>query len=211
MIGKDGEQLGILDTRKAIDLAQGLGLDLVAMSITSDPPVCRIMDYGKYKYQQKKKAQEAKKNQVIVEVKEIQLRPKTDLHDIDHKAKSVIGFLEEGDKAKVSVFFRGREMEHVHMGWDTLREFAVKLNDKAILETPPRLEGKRLSCIFAPIPKGKKMNPGHLVESMPRTPPPRRNSGAPYGGGYHAPSQQPQAQPAAVAPTQSSSDGAEKA
>lgn len=175
MIGKEGEQLGILDTRKAIELAAGMGLDLVAVAEKSDPPVCKIMDYGKYKYQQKKKVQEAKKNQVIVEVKEIQLRPKTDQHDLDHKAKSVLGFLEEGDKAKVAVFFRGREMEFVQMGFETLRLFTTKLLDKAILESPPRFEGRRLWCIFAPIPTGKKLAPGHLLESFPKTVPSKKS------------------------------------
>lgn len=174
VVGKDGEQLGILDKVKAIDLANGMGLDLVEVAAKSDPPVAKIMDYGKYKYEEKKKTQAARKKQVVVEVKEIQIRPKTDKHDLDHKAKSVIGFLEEGDKAKVTVFYRGREMEHIEMGWAALIEFAGMLQDKAVLEVNPKLEGKRLSCIFGPIPTGKKLPPGHLVASMPKPPPPKR-------------------------------------
>lgn len=184
VIGKDGEQLGLLDTRQAVQLAESMNLDLVEVAAKSDPPVCKIMDYGKYKYQEKKKSQLAKKNQVIVEVKEIQIRPKTEEHDLGHKAKSAIGFLEDGDKVKVTVFYRGRELEHIETGWNTLMEFTEMLQDKAILEAPPKMEGKRLGCMFGPVPPGKKMSPGHLVASMPKAPPPKR----PMGGGFAPPS-----------------------
>ncbi len=166
MIGKDGEQLGIIDTRQAIQLAESMGLDLVQVADKSDPPVCKIMDYGKYKYQEKKKAQQARKNQVVVELKEIQIRPKTEKHDLEHKAKSCLKFLDEGDKAKVTVVYRGREMEHQETGWETLLEFTELLKDEAMVETQPRMEGKRLSCIFAPLLPGKKNGPGSLVASL---------------------------------------------
>jgi len=175
VIGKDGEQLGILDTRQAVNLAEGMGLDLVEVAGKSDPPVCKIMDYGKYKYQEKKKLQVAKKKQVIVEIKEIQIRPKTETHDLEHKAKSALGFLEEGDKVKVTVFYRGRELEHIETGWETLIHFAEKLTDQAVLETPPKLEGKRLACIFSPPAPGKKLAVGSLLASFPKNPPMRRN------------------------------------
>jgi translation initiation factor IF-3 len=177
-IGKDGEQLGILDTRQARELAESMGLDLVMVAPNSDPPVCKIMDYGKFKYEEKKKAQIAKKKQVQVEIKEVQLRPKTDVHDLEHKAKSTLKFLESGDKTKVTVFYRGRELQNITMGWETLKEFAALLQDKAILEVPPKMEGKRLSCLLAPVPAGKKVAPGTLesqiLEKLPsgfRAPP----------------------------------------
>jgi translation initiation factor IF-3 len=165
-----------------------MNLDLVEVAAKSDPPVCKIIDYGKYKYQEKKKAQVAKKNQVIVEVKEIQIRPKTEDHDLDHKARSAIGFLEEGDKVKVTVFYRGRELEHIETGWQTLLEFTEKLQDKAILESNPKMEGKRLGCLFGPVPPGKKLNPGHLLASMPKAPPPKRPLISQGGGGMPPPS-----------------------
>lgn len=133
------------------------------------------MDYGKYKYQEKKKTQQAKKKQVIVEIKEIQIRPKTEEHDLAHKARSAQKFLEEGDKVKVTVFYRGRELEHIETGWQTLLEFAEKLEDQAVLEVSPKLEGKRLACIFGPPAPGKKPNPGALVASFPKPPPPKRS------------------------------------
>lgn len=151
-----------------------MNLDLVEVAGKADPPVCKIMDYGKYRYQEKKKTQVAKKKQVIVEIKEIQIRPKTESHDLEHKAKSALGFLEDGDKVKVTVFFRGRELEHIDMGWMTLIHFAEKLNDMAALEAPPKLEGKRLACLFGPLGGTKKPIPGSLVASFPKPPPPKR-------------------------------------
>jgi translation initiation factor IF-3 len=155
-------------------LAESMSLDLVEVAGKADPPVCKIMDYGKYRYQEKKKTQVAKKKQVIVEIKEIQIRPKTESHDLEHKAKSALGFLEDGDKVKVTVFFRGRELEHIDMGWMTLIHFAEKLNDMAALEAPPKLEGKRLACLFGPLGGTKKPIPGSLVASFPKPPPPKR-------------------------------------
>lgn len=173
VIGRDGEQLGILNTREAINIAEGMGLDLVQVAEKADPPVCKIMDYGKFKYQEKKKAQEAKKKQVVVEVKEIQIRPKTELHDLQHKARSALSFLEDGNKVKVTVFYRGREMEHLAVGWQTLIEFAEQLEDKAVLEAYPKMEGKRLGCLFGPVNPNKKAAPGSLVASFPPPPPPK--------------------------------------
>ncbi len=171
MIGKDGEQLGILDTRVARDMAQEMGVDLVNVSPTTDPPVCKIMDYGKFKYEEKKKQKVAKQKQVVVEVKEVQLRPKTDLHDLEHKAKNTLKFLAEGNKTKVTVFYRGRELQNIAMGWQTLQDFAKLLDDQATLEAPPKMEGKRLSCLVGPVPKGKKVAPGTLVQGFPSEPP----------------------------------------
>lgn len=161
-----------------------MGLDLVQVADKADPPVCKIMDYGKYKYEEKKKNQEARKKQTVVEIKEIQIRPKTEMHDLQHKAKSALSFLEEGDKVKVTVFYRGREMEHIEVGWKTLIEFTEVLEDKAILEAPPRMEGKRLACLFGPLPPGKKVPPGALVASFPPPPKPK--------GSYNPPPPPPQ-------------------
>jgi translation initiation factor IF-3 len=168
-----------------------MALDLVEVAGQADPPVCKIMDYGKFKYEEKKKAQHSRKKQVVIELKEVQIRPKTDQHDLGHKAKSTLGFLDDGDKAKITVVFRGRELEHVDMGWDTLVEFIQKLQDKAICEVPPRLEGKRLSCILAPLPSGKKLPVGGLLASMPKPRFPARNM---IGGPVHV------AQPATSVP-----------
>lgn len=172
VIGKDGEQLGILDIRKALQIAESLNLDLVEVASKADPPVCKIMDYGKYKFQEKKKLQQARKNQVHVEIKEIQIRPKTESHDLAHKAKSAISFLEDGDKVKITVFFRGREMEHLETGWQTLLEFMKRIDDQAIIEAKPKMEGKRLALMLGPLTPGKKNPPGTLVQfiqsSMPR-------------------------------------------
>lgn len=170
VIGKDGEQLGILDIRKAVQLAEELGLDLVQVAEKADPPVCKIMDYGKHKYEEKKKSQIAKKKQVVIELKEVQIRPKTEGHDLEHKSKKSLEFLAEGNKVKVIVFYRGREMEHLGVGWETLSKFLKKLDDAAIIEVPPRMEGRRLSCILGPIPTGKKMPEGHLLASLPKPP-----------------------------------------
>jgi translation initiation factor IF-3 len=180
VIGSEGEQLGIMDTREARSLAESQGLDLVQVAATSDPPVCKILDYGKFKYEEKKKQKVAKKKQIQIEIKEIQLRPKTDVHDLDHKAKSAVKFLEEGDKVKVTVFYRGRELQHIQGGWDTLNEFTARLQDKATIEVMPKMEGRRLSCQFTPLPPNKKLPPGHLLSTMPKSGPTPR-------GGYSAP------------------------
>lgn len=155
------------------------------------------MDYGKYKYQEKKKAQAAKKKQVVVELKEIQIRPKTEAHDLEHKAKSVLGFLEDGNKAKITVVYRGRELEHLDQGWDTLVEFVEKLGDRALLESQPRFEGRRMFCIFAPLGAGKKPVPGSLVSGLVKPPNIARKA-----------AQQAAAQAAALAATHNSGSGA---
>lgn len=169
VIGKDGENLGIIETRKAIALAEESGMDLVQVSVKADEdtPVCRIMDYGKYKYDLQKKARAAKKKQSVVELKEIQVRPKTEEHDLAHKAKKSLGFIADGNKVKVIVFFRGFELSRIETGYDTLIEFIKKIDDKAVIETPPKMEGRRISLILSPITPGKKLPAGHLLASLP--------------------------------------------
>jgi translation initiation factor IF-3 len=125
-------------------------LDLVEVSPTAEPPVCRIMDYGKFKYQQSKKLQEARKKQVQVQVKEVKLRPKTDEHDLLFKIKHVRRFLEEGNKAKITVVFRGREITHMNLGQVALDRFVEDLKDLAIIEVRPKMEGRNMFIIVAP-------------------------------------------------------------
>jgi translation initiation factor IF-3 len=150
VIGADGEALGVIPTSKALELAEQQQLDLVEVSPTAIPPVCRIMDYGKFKYQQSKKLQEAKKKQVHVEVKEIKLRPKTDDHDLMFKIKHVRRFLEEGNKAKVTLVFRGREITHMDIGRAVIERFASELQDVAVVESQPRIDGRNMFMIVAP-------------------------------------------------------------
>lgn len=153
LIGAEGEQLGIISRNDAIALAKEKGLDLVEVAATADPPVCRVMDYGKYKYEQQKKKQEAKKRQTVVQIKEIKVRPKTDEHDYQTKLKHVRRFLEEGDRCKVTVFFRGREIVHKDRGLTILDRFVEETKDIARLDQEARAEGRTLQMMLAPIPK----------------------------------------------------------
>ena len=155
-MGADSEQLGILPLREALALAESQQLDLVEVSPTAVPPVCRIMDYGKFKYQQSKKQQEAKKKQVQVELKEVKLRPKTDVHDLEFKVKHVRRFIEEGNKAKITVVFRGREITHQELGMAALEKFAAELADIANIEVRQKMEGRSMFMIVAPKTKAVK-------------------------------------------------------
>ena len=151
MVGDDGEQLGILPTREALAKAKELGLDLVEVSPKSRPPVCRIMDFGKYKYEQAKKARVARKRQHQVVLKEVKLRPKIEKHDYDFKKKHVAEFLEHGDKVKITLMFRGREMAHAELGRKLLDRLANELKDIAKIESPPRQEGRMMILLLTPI------------------------------------------------------------
>jgi translation initiation factor IF-3 len=142
--------LGILPLHEALALAESQQLDLVEVSPTAVPPVCRIMDYGKFKYQQSKKLQEARKKQVQVQLKEIKLRPKTDEHDLLFKVKHARRFLEEGNKAKITVVFRGREITHMNLGQAVLDKFVDELKDIAAIEVRPKMEGRSMFIIVAP-------------------------------------------------------------
>lgn len=151
VIDPDGKQLGVLDTYEAIRTAnEKYNLDLIEISPTADPPVCKIMDFGKYKYQLKKKSQEAKKNQSVIVVKEIKLRPTTDQHDFDFKLKHIERFLEEGNKVKVSIRFIGREVVHSDLGRAMLDRLAQTLGKKATMEQTPKLEGKTMIMVLGP-------------------------------------------------------------
>lgn len=150
VIGADGAQIGILPVKDALKLAEEQGLDLVEVAPLAKPPVCKIIDYGKFKYEQKKKAQEARKHQAVVVVKEIKMRPKTDTHDFDFKTNHAHRFLEEGFKVKASIVFRGREMAHQEIGLEHLNKMAERLQDVGSIEQPPRLEGRAMSMILTP-------------------------------------------------------------
>jgi translation initiation factor IF-3 len=153
VIGPEGEQLGVLQLETALAKALEFGLDLVEVSPMAKPPVCKIMDYGKFKYETKKKANEAKKKQTVVKLKEVKFRPKTEEHDYNFKVKAVREFLEEGNKARITVMFRGREITHREIGQAILTRISVELKDIAIVESPPRLEGRLLFMILAPNPR----------------------------------------------------------
>ena len=150
VIAEDGEQLGIMNTREAVQMARSKGLDLVEVAATADPPVCRIIDYGKFTYEQKKKASEAKKKQVVITVKEVKFRPGTDEHDYNFKMKHARQWLEEGDKVKATIFFRGREITHRELGAELLGRFERDLAEVAEVEQRPRMEGNQMFTIFGP-------------------------------------------------------------
>lgn len=148
VISSDGEQLGILDTREAIKKAEELGLDLVEVAPTAKPPVCRIMDFGKYKYELAKKANESKKHQSVIVVKEIKLRPRTDEHDVNFKTNNIKRFLEDGNKVKVTIMFRGREMAHTSYGKAVLDRIVAELQNEAVVESPSRMEGRNMTMLL---------------------------------------------------------------
>ena len=135
--------------QQAVTIARGKGLDLVEISPTAVPPVCRIMDFGKYQYEEQKRSREAKKRQKVIEVKEIKFRPKVDEHDYDFKKKHIERFLADGDKVKATIFFRGREMAHPDIGRRILERLIADLGDQAIAETMPRLEGNQMHVILS--------------------------------------------------------------
>lgn len=150
LIDQDGQNRGVLPTRDALALAQEAGLDLVEIAPNSAPPVCKILDYGRFKYQNQKKASEARKKQKVVEVKEIKLRPGIDTHDYDVKMKSMLRFFEEGDKVKVTLRFRGRELAHPELGMKLLQKVKADFDEVAKVEYEPRMEGRQMIMILAP-------------------------------------------------------------
>lgn len=153
VVGPEGEQLGVLTIEQALERAQSSGMDLVEVNPMAKPPVCKIMDYGKFKYEEKKRASEAKKKQVVVHLKEVKLRPKTEEHDYEFKVRNMRRFLEEGNKAKVVIQFRGREITHREQGTAILEDVSKDLKDVAVIEQAPRMEGRLMFMILAPTPK----------------------------------------------------------
>jgi translation initiation factor IF-3 len=166
VIGDEGEQLGVLDIRDAIRAAREKGLDLVEVAATADPPVCRIIDFGKFQYEAKKKANEAKKKQVTITVKEVKFRPGTDDHDYDYRMKHAREWLEGGDKVKATIWFRGREMTHRELGARILEKLEKDLIDVGEVEARPRMEGNQMFIILGP--KRHKTAKEHSTPSSPR-------------------------------------------
>lgn len=152
VIGSDGEQLGIMSSREAQQLAYEKHLDLVEIAPTAKPPVCRIMDYGKYRYEQQKREKESRKKQKTFDIKEVKLRPGIEEHDFNVKFKNAVRFLEDGDKVKVTIMFRGRELSHPELGEVLLNKMAAQLKEMAVVERQPKLEGKNMIMIVAPKP-----------------------------------------------------------
>ncbi len=153
VVGSGGEQLGVLTIEQAIAKAQEESLDLVEINPMAKPPVCKIMDYGKFKYEEKKKASDAKKKQVVVQLKEVKLRPKTEEHDYEFKVRNVKRFLEEGNKARITIMFRGREITHREQGSQILDDVSKDVKDVGVIEQAPRMEGRQMFMILAPTPK----------------------------------------------------------
>ena len=150
LIGYDGSQMGIFNTREAMRIAEEAGLDLVEIAPNAEPPVCRIMDYGKFRFEQLKKEKEAKKNQKVVEIKEIRMSPSIDTNDFNTKVKSAVKFLNDGNRVKVTVRFRGREMAHTSLGQELLKKFGADCSEIATIAKDAKLEGRNMSMFLSP-------------------------------------------------------------
>ncbi len=156
LIDDDGGQKGIIPILEAMRMAKEAGLDLVEVAPQANPPVCKILDYGKFKFEQEKKIRDSKKKQKLQKMKEIRMQPKIDDHDLDFKSKHVLEFLGEGNKVKVTVRFRGRELAHTERGLDVLNEVLKRLNNEYVLEKPPIMEGRFMSMMLGPKPRAAK-------------------------------------------------------
>jgi translation initiation factor IF-3 len=152
-VGSNGDQLGVLPIEQALARAMDEGMDLVEVNPMAKPPVCKIMDYGKFKYDEKKKQNEAKKKQVVVQLKEVKLRPRTEEHDYEVKIRKIREFLHEANKARVTVMFRGREITHRELGQNVLQRVIEDTREVAVIESAPRMEGRQMFMILAPNPK----------------------------------------------------------
>ena len=150
LIDADGEKRGVMKIEDALDIAADAGMDLVEVSPNADTPVCKVLDYGKFKYQAQKKANEAKKKQKVIEVKEIKLRPGIDTHDYDVKMRAMKRFFDDGDKVKVTMRFRGREMAHTELGFDLLQKVKSDTGEFAKVEYEPKMEGRQMIMILSP-------------------------------------------------------------
>ncbi len=153
LIGADGENGGVVSPRAAMEQAEQAGLDLVEISPNANPPVCKIMEFGKYKYEQQKRESEARKKQKIIEIKEIKFRPNTDKHDYGVKMRNVFKFLENGDKVKITMRFRGREMAHQNLGRELLERVAADVVELGKIENMPKMEGRQMIMMIGPLPK----------------------------------------------------------
>lgn len=150
VIGPDGKQLGIMPLKDALRQAQEAQLDLVKVASNAKPPVCKIMDFGKYKYEQSKREKEARKNQKVINIKEIRMNPTIDEHDFQVRLKNALKFLKDGDKVKVSIKFRGRQMTHTKLGEEVLNKMAEHIKELGVVEKPPKMEGRNMVMILSP-------------------------------------------------------------
>ena len=170
LIGDQGEQLGIMSAQEALRIATERELDLVKIAPGSNPPVCKVMDYGKFRFEQTKKEKEAKKNQRVIEIKEIRMSPGIGENDFNTKLKNGQKFLNDGDRVKVSVRFRGREMAHTEIGEQLLKDFAAKCADIANLDKNPKLEGRNMSMFLSPKPQAPAKKPAKPKPARPEEP-----------------------------------------
>ncbi len=152
LIGAEGENLGVVTPERGLELAEQADLDLVEISPNANPPVCKIMDFGKFKYETQKREAEARKNQKVIEVKEVKFRPNTDTHDYEVKMRNVVKFLEKGDKVKVTLRFRGREMAHQNLGRELLERVAEDVKEIGKVENMPKMEGRQMVMMIGPAP-----------------------------------------------------------
>ncbi|MDR1430253.1 MAG: translation initiation factor IF-3 [Spirochaetaceae bacterium] len=150
LIGDEGEQQGIMPTVQALEMAKTQGLDLVEVAPQANPPVCKILDYGKFKFENEKKVRDAKKRQKLLKLKEIRMQPKIDDHDLDFKSKHVKEFLAEGNKVKVTIRFRGRELAHTELGLDVLNDVLKRIEGDYVMDKPPAMEGRFMSMVLSP-------------------------------------------------------------
>jgi translation initiation factor IF-3 len=153
LIGADGDNVGVVTPTRAMEMAEEAGLDLVEISPNANPPVCKIMDFGKYKYETQKRESEARKKQKIIEIKEVKFRPNTDTNDYEVKMRNVYKFLENGDKVKITLRFRGREMAHQNLGRELLERVAEDTKDAGKVENFPKMEGRQMVMLIGPLPK----------------------------------------------------------
>ena len=185
VVASDGSQVGIIDTQQALDMAAEQDLDLVEVAAQADPPVCRIMDYGKYKYEQDQRQKEARKKQSLIIVKEMKMRPKIDKHDYETKKGHVVRFLRQGAKVKVTIMFRGREMAHQELGRKLLDQLSADVAEIAKVDTPPKVDGRNMTMVLGPYkeavthrppppPKHKGEKPAEPEEQPAETPQPAR-------------------------------------
>lgn len=156
VVGPDGKQIGIMPLKEALKIAEEMDLDLVEVAPQAEPPVCKVMDYGKYRYEQSIKEREARKKQTVITYKEMKMRPKIDIHDYEVKKRHIERFLKAGHKVKVTVMFRGREMSHTELGLNLLRRLAEEVSELGTVESEPKLDGRNMQMILAPVAISRK-------------------------------------------------------
>jgi translation initiation factor IF-3 len=195
VIDENGEQIGVLKTRDALAMARQRNFDLVEVAPNAQPPVCRFLDYGKYRYEQAKKERDARKTQKVISIKEVRLRPKIDDNDLNTKSRQARNFLEEGHKVKMTVLFRGRELAHTDIGRDLLVQMSDLLKDTAQIEQPPKMEGKNMTMLLSKAAAkgqaaGHTAKPAPAAETRPARPPQpqaERPANSPNGNGNTKP------------------------